>query len=193
MLRCFDGPTTMTQTIPSSRRWTYADYCRIPADRKRHQIVDGRHFVSPAPSLRHQEVALRLAMELVRAVEDQRRGRVFVAPVDVHLAPGTIVQPDLVVLSTRHTSRLGQKKITGAPDLLVEILSPSHRTLDTVRKRERYERAGVRELWLVDPDTDSLVQLVLRRGRYVEVATDGSLVRLRALRGITVDLRAVFA
>jgi Uma2 family endonuclease len=62
-----------------------------------------------------------------------------------------------------------------------------------VRKRERYERAGVRELWLVDPDTDSLVQLVLRRGRYVEVATDGSLVRLRALRGITVDLRAVFA
>jgi Uma2 family endonuclease len=193
MLRCFDGPTTMTQTIPSSRRWTYADYCRIPADRKRHQIVDGRHFVSPAPSLRHQEVALRLAMELVRAVEDQRRGRVFVAPVDVHLAPGTIVQPDLVVLSTRHTSRLGQKKITGAPDLLVEILSPSHRTLDTVRKRERSERAGVRELWLVDPDNDSVVQLVLRRGRYVEVATDGSLVRLRALRGITVDLRAVFA
>jgi Uma2 family endonuclease len=193
MLRCFDGPTTMTQTIPSSRRWTYADYCRIPADRKRHQIVDGRHFVSPAPSLRHQEVALRLAMELVRAVEDRRRGRVFVAPVDVHLAPGTIVQPDLVVLSNRHTSRLGQKKITGAPDLLVEILSPSHRTLDTVRKRERYERAGVRELWLVDPDADSLVQLVLRRGRYVEVANDGPIVRLRALRGITVDLRAVFA
>lgn len=193
MLRCFDGPTTMTQTIPSSRRWTYADYCRIPADRKRHQIVDGRHFMSPAPSLRHQEVALRLAMELVRAVEDRRRGRVFVAPVDVHLAPGTIVQPDLVVLSTRHTSRIGQKKITGAPDLLVEILSPSHRTFDTVLKRERYERAGVRELWLVDPDADSLVQLVLRRGRYVEVATDGPIVRLRALRGPTVDLRAVFA
>lgn len=182
----------MTQTIPSSRRWTYADYCRIPADRKRHQIVDGRHFVSPAPSLRHQEVALRLAMELVRAVEDRRRGRVFVAPVDVHLAPGTIVQPDLVVLSTRHTSRIGQKKITGAPDLLVEILSPSHRTFDTVLKRERYERAGVRELWLVDPDADSLVQLVLRRGRYVEVATDGPIVRLRALRGPKVDLRTVF-
>lgn len=193
MLRCFDGPTTMTQTIPTPRRWTYADYCRIPADRKRHQIVDGRHFVSPAPSLRHQEVALRLAMELVRAVEDRRRGRVFVAPVDVHLAPGTIVQPDLVVLSTRRTSRIGTKKITGAPDLLVEILSPSHRTFDTVLKRERYQRAGVRELWLVDPDADSLVQLVLRRGRYVEVATAGPLVRLRALRGITIDLRKVFA
>jgi Uma2 family endonuclease len=193
MLRCFDGPTTMTQTIPSSRRWTYADYCRIPADRKRHQIVDGRHFVSPAPSLRHQEVAGRLYLALVDAIERKRRGRVFIAPVDVHLAPGTIVQPDLVVFGTRRPSRIGQKKVTGAPDLLVEILSPSHRTLDTVLKRERYERAGVRELWLVDPDTDSLVQLVLRRGRYVEVATDGSLVRLRALRGITVDLRAVFA
>ena len=192
MLRSFDGPTTMTQTIPSSRRWTYADYCRIPADRKRHQIVDGRHFVSPAPSPRHQEVALRLAMELVRAVEGTRRGRVFIAPVDVHLAPGTIVQPDLVVLGARCTSRIGQKKITGAPDLLVEILSPSHRSFDTVLKRERYQRAGVRELWLVDPDADSLVQLVLRRGRYVEVPNDGPLVRLRALRGPTVDLRNVF-
>lgn len=193
MLRCFDGPTTMTQTIPPTRRWTYADYCRIPADRKRHQIVDGRHFVTPAPSLRHQEVAGRLYVALIEAIERRRRGRVFIAPVDVHLAPGTIVQPDLVVFGTRHTSRIGQKKITGAPDLLVEILSPSHRTLDTVRKRERYERAGVRELWLVDPDADSLVQLVLRRGRYVEVATDGPLVRLRALRGPTVDLRSVFA
>ena len=192
MLRSFDGPTTMTQTIPSSRRWTYADYCRIPADRKRHQIVDGRHFVSPAPSLRHQEVAGRLLVLLFDAIERKRRGRVFIAPVDVHLAPGTIVQPDLVVLGARCTSRIGQKKITGAPDLLVEILSPSHRSFDTVLKRERYQRAGVRELWLVDPDADSLVQLVLRRGRYVEVAADGPLVRLRALRGPTVDLRAVF-
>lgn len=103
------------------------------------------------------------------------------------------MQPDLVVPSNRLASRLGQKKITGAPDLLVEILSPSHRTFDTVLKRERYERAGVRELWLVDPDADSLVQLVLRRGRYVEVAADGPIVRLRALRGITIDLRKVFA
>jgi Uma2 family endonuclease len=117
---------------------------------------------------------------------------VFIAPVDVHLAPGTIVQPDLVVFGTRRPSRIGSKKVTGAPDLLVEILSPSHRTLDTVLKRERYERAGVRELWLVDPDTDSLVQLVLRRGRYVEVANDEPIVRLRALRGPTVDLRDVF-
>ena len=192
MLRCFDGPTTMTQTIPSPRRWTYADYCRIPADRKRHQIVDGRHFVSPAPSLRHQEVAGRLHVVLFDAIERKRRGRVFIAPVDVHLAPGTVVQPDLVVFGTRRTSRIGQKKVTGAPDLLVEILSPSHRTFDTVLKRERYQRAGVRELWLVDPDADSLVQLVLRRGRYVEVANDGPLVRLRALRGPTIDLRDVF-
>ena len=193
MLRCSDGPTTMTQPIQSPRRWTYAEYCRIPADRKRHQIVDGRHFVSPAPSLRHQEVAGRLYVALVSAIEQKRRGRVFIAPVDVHLAPGTIVQPDLVVFGTRRPSRIGTKKITGAPDLLVEILSPSHRTFDTVLKRERYERAGVRELWLFDPDSDSLVQLVLRRGRYVEVATDGPIVRLLALRGITIDLRKIFA
>jgi len=192
MLRCLDGPPTVTNAT-STRRWTYADYCRIPADRRRHEIVDARHFVTPAPSPRHQEVALRLAAQFLRAVESAGRGRVFVAPLDVHLAPGTIVQPDLVVLSKRRTSIVGPKKLTGVPDLLVEILSPSHRTHDTVRKRERYQRAGVRELWLVDPDACTVTQLVLRKGRYSLVATATDTIAARALRGVRLDLTEVFA
>lgn len=192
MLRCLDGPPTVTNAT-STRRWTYADYCRIPADRRRHEIVDARHFVTPSPSPRHQEVALRLAAQFLRAVESAGRGRVFVAPLDVHLAPGTIVQPDLVVLSNRRRSIVGPKKLTGVPDLLVEILSPSHRTHDTVRKRERYQRAGVRELWLVDPDACTVTQLVLRQGRYAVVATATDTIAARALRGVRLDLTEVFA
>lgn len=192
MLRCLDGPPTVTNAT-TTRRWTYADYCRIPADRRRHEIVDARHFVTPSPSPRHQEVALRLAAQFLRTVESTGRGRVFVAPLDVHLAPGTIVQPDLVVLGKRRRSIVGPKKLTGVPDLLVEILSPSHRTHDTVRKRERYQRAGVRELWLVDPDACTVTQLVLRKGRYALVATATDTIAARALRGVRIDLTDVFA
>lgn len=112
---------------------------------------------------------------------------------DRDLAPGTIVQPDLVVLGKRRTSIVGPKKLTGVPDLLVEILSPSHRTHDSVRKRERYQRAGVRELWLVDPDACTVTQLVLRQGRYTVVATATDSIAARALRGVRLDLTEVFA
>ena len=192
MLRCLDGPPTVTNAT-TTRRWTYADYCRIPADRRRHEILDARHFVTPSPCPRHQDVTGRLYMALFAALERTGRGRVFVAPLDVHLAPGTIVQPDLVVLGKRRRSIVGPKKLTGVPDLLVEILSPSHRTHDTVRKRERYQRAGVRELWLVDPGECTVTQLVLRKGRYALVATATDTIAARALRGVRIDLTDVFA
>jgi Uma2 family endonuclease len=184
--------TPMTTTTAHKRRWTYADYCRIPPDRRRHEILDGRHFVNPAPNPRHQTVGLRLAFELMRLVEKPGRGRVFVAPIDVHLGPGTIVQPDLVVLHRRHEAMIGPTKITGVPDLLIEVLSPSNRRHDTERKRERYERAGVREFWLVDPDARCIEQLLLQRRRYRLAAIAEHEVRLRLLRGVAIDLREVW-
>ena len=192
MLRCPGPPPTMTTTAARTRRWTYADYCRIPPDRKRHEIIDGRHFVNPAPSPYHQTVLVRLLYELMRLVEKEGRGRVLASPIDVHLGPGTLVQPDIVVLRPRNTSIIGPKKLTGVPDLLVEVLSPSNRRHDTRRKRGRYERAGVREFWLVDPDTHSIEQLVLRRGRYELVATASEQITLRILRGVTIDLGEVW-
>ena len=184
--------TPMTTTTAHKRRWTYADYCRIPPDRRRHEILDGRHFVNPAPSPRHQTVGGRLFFELMRLVEKPGRGRVFVAPIDVHLGPGTIVQPDLVVLHRRHEAMIGPTKITGVPDLLIEVLSPSNRRHDTERKRDRYERAGVREFWLVDPDARCIEQLLLHRRRYRLAAVAGHELRLRLLRGVAIDLREVW-
>ncbi|HEX5054078.1 MAG TPA: Uma2 family endonuclease, partial [Planctomycetota bacterium] len=151
MLRCAMGtiPTT-TAVQPDRRSWTYADYCRIPPDRYRHELIDGRHFVTPAPSPYHQTIQARLLYELMRLVEKTGLGRVLAAPLDVHLGRGTLVQPDLVVLRARNRSIIGDKKLTGVPDLLVEILSPSRRSYDRRTKRARYERAGVGEFWLVD-------------------------------------------
>jgi Uma2 family endonuclease len=192
MLRWLGEAATPMTTTTAEQRWTYADYCRIKPDRLRHEIVDGRHFVNPAPSPRHQTVGLRLAFELMRLVEKPGRGRVFIAPIDVHLGPGTVVQPDLVVLHRRHAAMIGPTKITGVPDLLIEVLSPTNRSHDTERKRDRYERAGVREFWLVDPDARRIEQLLLQRRRYRLAALAEHELRLRMLRGVTIDLREVW-
>jgi Uma2 family endonuclease len=195
MLQRFELPPPMTTVTARTRRWTYADYCRIPPDRKRHEIIDGRHFVNPAPSPYHQIVAGRLFYELMRLVEKPGRGRVLSSPIDVHLAPGTVVQPDIVVLRPRNASIIGPKKLTGVPDLLVEVLSPSNRGYDRRIKRDRYERAGVRELWLVDPEHHSVEQLVLdrnRRYRAPVTAAGAASVSLRVLREVTIDLAEVW-
>jgi len=117
---------------------------------------------------------------------------VFIAPIDVHLGRGSVVQPDLVVLRPKNTSIIGPKKLTGVPDLLIEILSPSTRRYDRRLKRNRYERAGVSELWLVDPDTRTVEQFVLRGKVYAAPFIATTRVSLRVLRGITIDLNEVW-
>jgi Uma2 family endonuclease len=137
-------------------------------------------------------VGLRLAYELMHWIEKAGRGRVFTAPIDVHLGPGSVVQPDLVVLLGRNASIIGPKKLTGVPDLLIEVLSPSNHAYDRRTKFDRYQRAGVREYWLVDPDAHTVEPFGLRRRKYVAlpVATDS--ITLRVLRGVTIDLREVW-
>ena len=189
-LRAMNSPSIRRPR--AHQRWTYADYCRIPADGRRHEILDGRHFVNPAPSPYHQFVSGSLYAQLRARIQDTGRGLVLSAPVDVHLASGTIVQPDIVVVRGRTRPISGATKIRVVPDLLVEVLSPSTRRHDQHRKRERYERAGVREYWLVDPEARHITQLVLRKGVYVEVASDPAQLTLRICRGITIELDGVW-
>ncbi|HEX5054672.1 MAG TPA: Uma2 family endonuclease, partial [Planctomycetota bacterium] len=89
-------------------------------------------------------------------------------------------------------SIIGDKKLTGVPDLLVEILSPSRRSYDRRTKRARYERAGVGEFWLVDPETHVVEQLLLRRGRYAEPIVANDRIRMRTFRGVEIDLHEVW-
>ncbi|MBK8098346.1 MAG: Uma2 family endonuclease [Planctomycetes bacterium] len=193
MLTCQDTVTTTTKPrkLPRGSRWTYADYCKIPPDRKRHEIIDGRHYVSAAPGVRHQWVSAHLLFELMRLISKRGVGTVYNAPIDVHLAPGTVVQPDLVVLTPRSTI-VGIKKLTGVPDLLIEILSPSNAGHDRKRKHERYERAGVAEYWIVDPERNTIEQFVWRDGAYGEGKLVRDRIRLHVLPDVEIDLREVW-
>lgn len=154
-----------------ARRFTYADYCRWP-DEERWELIDGIAWdMSPGPSTAHQEVSTRLGYLLYGHFRE-RGCRVFAAPVDVLLpaadeadeAVGTVVQPDLVVVCDPEKVR--EANIRGAPDLVVEILSPSTVRKDEGIKRARYQRAGVPEYWLVHPVDHMVHRYALGEGGY---------------------------
>ena len=145
--------------------FTEDDLAAMPEDGHRYELVDGALIVTPAPNIRHQTCVTALAMLLYAARREEHR--VLVAPVDVRLSAGTILQPDVVVARQKDFS---EARLEGAPLLAVEVLSASTRLTDLGTKRLVYEAAGVPAYWLVDPDVPSLTVLHVEEGRYVEHA-----------------------
>ena len=164
----------MPTTSHRDTRLTYEDFVRIPEDGKRHEIIDGVHYVTPSPNLRHQDLVGRLFLTIGAFVEDRPdRGRVFLSPFDVVFSFHDIVEPDVVFVAPDQLDILTDKNIQGTPALVIEVLSPSTRKRDQQVKRKLYERTGVREYWLVDPDLKVIT--IYRR------ATDGSFPRVASL------------
>ena len=146
----------------SPAKLTYADYELFPDDDLRHEIIDGEHYVTASPITRHQRISRDLLYLIQSHLNTHPIGEVFGAPFDVVLSFTDVVVPDLIYLSKRRAHLLTVKNLQGAPDLVVEILSPSTRPRDEQLKRDLYERVGVAEYWLVDPDGDFLT--IYRRG-----------------------------
>ena len=149
---------------------TYEDYVLIPEDGKRHEIIDGEHYVTPAPNTRHQAVIINLARLIAPFVHDRRLGQLFVSPVDVVLSATNIVQPDLVFVSAVRASIVTRPNIQGAPDLAIEVLSKGTRQTDENVKRKLYEQFGVQEYWVVDPDAETVQMYRLTASRYAAAA-----------------------
>ena len=140
---------------PRGVKLTYDDFVLFPDDGLRHELIDGEHYVTPSPALKHQRVALNLVYALEAFLRREPLGRLFFAPVDVVLSPSDVVVPDLIYVSNKQEVDLEvDANIQWAPELVVEIGSPSTRRRDETAKRTLYERAGVSEYWVVDPDLD---------------------------------------
>ena len=134
---------------PSDERYTYSDYLAWPEE-ERWELIDGEAFaMTPAPTTLHARLVLRLGHQLEAALAGHRCTP-FVAPVDVVLSDDTVVQPDVFVVCDR--SKIRQAGVFGPPDLVVEVLSPSTGLRDRRAKRDLYERHGVREYLLVEPE-----------------------------------------
>ena len=185
---------TVAQT---ARKLTYEDLLLFPDDGKRHEIIAGEHFVTAAPNLRHQRVLLHLTRILDDFVEDRGLGRVYFAPVDVLLSQHDIVEPDLLFVSHARAGILTLANVRGAPDLAVEVLSPSTRRRDETIKRDAYERTGICEYWLVDPEAET-IKVFHRDGEdfarpLLYSRHQGDVVTTPLLPGLQVALAAVFA
>ncbi len=181
----------MASTNKPDLRLGYNEYVLFPNDGNRHEIIEGDHYMNPAPSTYHQTVSKRLQYHLYSGIELAGLGLVFYAPVDVQLSEFDIVQPDLVVLLKTTQARVTPAKINGPPDLVIEILSPSTSDNDRHLKRRVYERSGVSEYWIVDPEVNRVTQLVLRDGIYAELA-HGDELCLAILPAICIRLAEIW-
>ena len=176
-------------------KFTYEDYRTTPVD-ERYELLDGDLIMVPAPNLKHQTVQLQLARRLASFVEEQNLGKMFIAPCDVVLSDTNVVQPDLLFISRQHEHLLSSgENVRGAPDLAIEILSPSTADKDRGVKRELYGRHGVTEYWLVDPIAETVTIHRQQAGKLTATQTFGREATLRSplLAGLKLHLDDIFS
>ncbi len=139
--------------MPSvTRLYTVDDVRAMPDDRNRYETIAGELFVTPAPSLHHQDILARLFVALRTYAELHALGHVWFAPLDVVFGPLTLVEPDILFVARGRRHVLAEREVTAAPDMVIEVLSPTTARTDRGRKRALYQEQGVGEYWIVDPD-----------------------------------------
>jgi Uma2 family endonuclease len=178
-------------------RFTYEDYLLFPDDGRRHELIVGEHYVSPAPNEKHQIAAGNLHLDLGGFVRKNGVGRVFFAPFDLVLSDQDIVQPDLLFISHQRAAVAKRQGTSAVPELVIEILSESTRKTDETIKRKLYEWAGVPEYWIVDPVLEKVKVYRLEGGSYIRVAElsveAGDRLETPLLPGLTIVLAQIFA
>ena len=194
-----DGKDAMPSSTRPDARLTYADFLLFPDDGKRHELIDGEHYVTPSPNLRHQELLGRLHFAFADHLRTHSSpGKVYFAPLDVVFSEWDVVEPDLIFVAGDQPEILTDKNIVGAPALVAEILSPRTRKRDQQIKRRLFERSGVREYWMVDPDRNTIV--IHRRddsGAFPRVAgltaAENAVLTTPLLQGFSLPLTQLFA
>ena len=184
----------VNEAVPVYKRYTYADYCGWDDDVRR-ELIDGIPYVMEAPSYTHQKISGKLYLQLGSFTKDTPCVVLF-APFDVRLnadtLDDTVVQPDLLVVCDE--SKLDEKGGIGAPDMVIEILSPSALMHDKVVKFNKYQQAGVLEYWIVDPKGKTVSKNVLINGEYVaEVYGCAESVPVHVLKGCVIEMLEVFS
>jgi Uma2 family endonuclease len=164
----------MATTSHFDSRLTYDDLARMPDDGMRHEIIDGVHYVTPSPVVRHQRIVGRLSLAIGNYLEAHPdAGEVFGVSIDTVLTRWDVVVPDVLFVAADQRSILTEPNIQGAPALVVEVLSPGTKKRDLGVKEELFDRAGVREYWIVDPTLNTVT--IHRR------AADGSFHKVQSL------------
>ena len=172
---------------------TYQDYANLDGD-ERYELLDGELILVASPNRDHQSVSVRLLTRMYSFVEESDLGWVYSAPFDVLFTDTDVAQPDILFISREREHILTHANVQGAPDLIVEILSPSSSTRDWRAKRELYASHDVREYWIVDP-TNRIVSILLLQDGVLEIEqthTEDETATSTVLEGFSVSLDTIF-
>ncbi len=169
---------------------TIEELLALPDDGLRHELLDGEHVVTPAPSLNHQRVVDHLLIELSAAVADHPGLEVLTGPADIRLGPRTLVQPDLFMMASDPEHPPRDWTEVGTPLLAIEVLSPATAARDRGKKRRLYLEAGVEEYWIVDLDARLVERW--RQGDERPEMVDGTLEWTVGAASGTLDVAALF-
>lgn len=173
-----------------SVRFKAGDIWDVPDDQYRYEVIDGELFMTPAPAWKHQEVLMNLSAQLHNWVRRHRLGKVVQAPIGVVLGEETAVQPDLVYVSREREGIISERGVEGAPDLAVEVLSPSTEARDRGIKMRRYAAAGILDYWIVNPEARTLETYRLGEQGYEQTGIygPGSVLRPELFPGLEIPI-----
>jgi len=179
------------------KRYTYKDYQELPEGAP-YQLINGDLVMTPAPNTYHQRISKRLEKELL-ILEERGAGEVLYAPTDVYFSETETYQPDILFITKERLAIIGEQRIEGAPDLIMEILSPSTAYYDLKAKMRVYENSGVREYWVIDPMEKSIEIYQNKEGSFLlaekavlESKSGKGSVSSRLFSSLKIDLKAVF-
>ena len=178
----------------SGVRYTVRDYMAMPDDGLRYELIDGELLLMPTPTTNHQRVAFRLAFLLEWFMSTNPIGEVFIAPLDVVLSEEVVLQPDIMFISTERSHIIGNRNVQGAPDLVIEVLSPSTERRDREQKSDKYFTFGVREYWIVDLAVQT-IEVLIGGSESFELSGKygpGSTFESATFAGLQIDVGSVF-
>jgi len=181
---------------PEQGQWAFRDWERLPDDGYRYELINGELVRSPPPAVAHQDASENLSWAMSSHVRKHKLGKIFLAPIGVRIPPRREpVQPDIIFISTKHLGIVGEKYIEGAPDLIVEIVSPSNWNVDRQDKFAAYARAGVKEYWIVDYRAKTIEVFLLEKSEYVLQGkfSKSQAVRASQMKGFAIKVDEVFA
>ena len=188
-------PAVLDKPKPTKKRWTYEEYYRLDDDR-RYELSNGQliPMIPPSPGSSHQHETLELAILLREFVRAKKLGEVFIAPLDVIFDAANTAQPDVMFIAKANAGIVQERGIFGAPDLVVEIVSPGSIRRDRYEKQALYARFGVKEYWILDHKNRALEVLTLDGAQYRvhSSAEETGAVASKVLRGLKVKLSDLF-
>lgn len=178
--------------LPVLEPMTFEDLLTTPDDGQRYEIVHGEMIATASPTPFNVLIAAEIAHVLEQFVRERKLGTLFPSHVDVRFSEHDILEPDLCFVSNERSGIIGERMLEGAPDIVIEVLSPSTRRFDLVSKRAVYTMGGVREYWIVDPETRSIRVIAIEGGRSLEVVQPADRVRSLLFPDLVLMLDDVF-